>query len=507
MAICAGILARIQAHLLQVLLLLLSSAMLVLLAQAVTGRIAHPYCLEWMEGAMVDHVARVLDGKRLYVPPSLEFVPYIYSPMFYWASAAVAWVIGLGYLPLRIVSVAATAGTLVCIMAFVRRERGSWLAAIAGAALFAGTYPLSGHFIDLGRVDSLSICLLLWSAFAVRFGSGRSSVAIAAVLMLLAFFTKQSAAILAVPMAVYLFWASRRRCFWFVGLLAVLGVATNVAMDIVHDGWYWYYTNRVVDGHAKIWKTIHLVVRNDLAMPFCFAIAVSALVFLRRASAGGRSHGRLFYGMLFAGLALTAVMGRVHSGGYMNVLMPWHAGIAVLFGVGIHAAHARNGHEPSRLRHYAVLLASIQLALLWWDPTHSIPAPGDIAAGDAWVAKIKAVPGRVWVTHRSHMGVLAGKEPHAHMMAMLDVMRSEAEYRKSKSKLGKEVDEALSTQRFELVITDNYDFWFLPTLRRFYDRDGVDWFDGNRDAFWARSGARLRPELGHKPRQSGARPR
>jgi hypothetical protein len=41
----------------------------------------YPFELEWLEGASVVHVQRVLDGRPLYVPPSLDFVPFIYPPL------------------------------------------------------------------------------------------------------------------------------------------------------------------------------------------------------------------------------------------------------------------------------------------------------------------------------------------------------------------------------------------------------------------------------------------
>src|SRR5690606_21399910 len=60
------------------------------------ARIGHPFELEWMGGAFVDHVCRVLDGQSIYVAPSADFVPFLYTPLYMYASAAVARVIGEG---------------------------------------------------------------------------------------------------------------------------------------------------------------------------------------------------------------------------------------------------------------------------------------------------------------------------------------------------------------------------------------------------------------------------
>src|SRR5262245_11397892 len=67
-------------------------------------RARFPYDLEWMEGGALVHVARILEGSPLYVPPSLEFTPYIYTPLYWYVSAGFAKVMGLSLFTLRLVS-------------------------------------------------------------------------------------------------------------------------------------------------------------------------------------------------------------------------------------------------------------------------------------------------------------------------------------------------------------------------------------------------------------------
>ena len=89
-------------------------------------RMRYPYELEWMEGAAVDHVRWILSGRPLYVEPSLEFTPFIYTPLYFYLAAAVSKVLGVGFLPLRLVSFLASLGCLWLIGRFVQRETGSW---------------------------------------------------------------------------------------------------------------------------------------------------------------------------------------------------------------------------------------------------------------------------------------------------------------------------------------------------------------------------------------------
>src|SRR3989442_8845140 len=76
------------------------------------ARLVYPYELEWIEGGLADEVLAILRGQAPYAQPSLHLVAFIYPPLYFYASAAVAVLIGPGFLPLRLVSFAATSATL-----------------------------------------------------------------------------------------------------------------------------------------------------------------------------------------------------------------------------------------------------------------------------------------------------------------------------------------------------------------------------------------------------------
>src|SRR5881397_1430030 len=75
----------------------LAVAVLFILVYVVVAalRMGYPYELEWMEGGAVDHVRRLLDGKPIYVAPSLDFIPYIYPPFYFLLSAGASWILGV----------------------------------------------------------------------------------------------------------------------------------------------------------------------------------------------------------------------------------------------------------------------------------------------------------------------------------------------------------------------------------------------------------------------------
>src|SRR3982074_2006529 len=86
------------------LLFLVSAAALVNLACAFARRFAYPYDLEWMEGGMLCHALRLVEGQPIYAPPSVDFIPYLYTPGYPWLLFALSKIFPLGYALGRAVS-------------------------------------------------------------------------------------------------------------------------------------------------------------------------------------------------------------------------------------------------------------------------------------------------------------------------------------------------------------------------------------------------------------------
>jgi hypothetical protein len=139
------------------------------------ARIAYPYEIEWMEGGSLEHVERILTGRPIYVKPSLDFIPYIYTPAYYYVAAAVSQITGIGFTPLRLVSFLASLVCFTLVFEFVRREGGSASCGVISAGLFAATFRLGGAWFDVARVDSLFMLFCWGRDYAEAVGNnGRS---------------------------------------------------------------------------------------------------------------------------------------------------------------------------------------------------------------------------------------------------------------------------------------------------------------------------------------------
>ena len=413
-------------------------------------RLGHPYELEWMEGGVIEHVRRILDGKKLYVPPTLEFVPFIYTPLYYYLGAALAKVFGLGFAPLRALSLVCSLGATALVHSFVRREVKDKTSAWLAAALFLGTYGASAAWLDLARVDSLFLLFALAAAWLVRFVRTPAGLLGAAALSALAFFTKQNALLLAAALGGYLLVSELRRAAWYVVPTAVLIGGGALWLDRIHDGWFWYYVFWLPQQHPWVKPMFADFWRHDLfpAVGVAALVAVLALVVRRR--------HRRFYLFFTAALMGIGWSGRLHFGGWTNTLLPAFACIAVLAGIGMRElrsmASALSAPRRDAVRLFLALAAAMQLGLLHYSPRRLVPRARDEVAGRELYDKLRAIDGEVWVLGPGYLAARAGKRSYAHEWAIRDVLNfgGGAPGRE----LSREIREAIRDRRFDAIVSE-----------------------------------------------------
>jgi 4-amino-4-deoxy-L-arabinose transferase-like glycosyltransferase len=412
----------------------------------------YPFELEWIEGGMVDAVQRLVDGRPLYVAPSLDYVPFIYAPLWFHVTAALSRVFGVGFFAARFVSFLSSIGVIALVARFVHKETGARLPALAAAGLFAATYPIAASFYDLARVDSLFLVLLLGALYVVRFHEGARGAVAAAVLFALAFFTKQSAPIVFAPVALHLVLADRRRGALFAAVGAGLMVGGALAYDAVSGGWFRHFVVTLPAGHTLVKRVLlHFWIELLLMLGIACAFAVVHLVLERR------PRERRFHFFAAAGMFGASLAGRMHLGGWANVLAPAFVSLAILFGLGLHAALARVAALPEArariLSHVVLLAAAGQLAVRAYDPRPFLPAAAHAEAWRGVIAQVQAVAGDVFVPAHGFVGPRAGKPAHAHQMAISDELRAGAG--DSAAQLRRAIRRALVEKRFAAIVLDN----------------------------------------------------
>lgn len=415
-------------------------------------RLGYPYELDWMEGGSVELAGRVLAGHSLYAPPSLSFVGWAYPPLYYWVTAAVAKVAGLGFFPLRLVSTLSALAAMATLGSIVVRESGDRIAALLAAGLFAATYKLSGSWFDVGRVDSLFVALTLVAlAWGVRARDANGG-ALLGVLAFLAFFTKQTALIAIAPALLYLVLTRRRVGVAAAVTLAALVVSSTVIADALTGGWYRYYVFSELAGQAwvsQLWLEFwrHDILSSEWPLAALLALTGASWAMQRRPRRRlAWSNG--YWLAAAAGLLAAAWISRLHTGGYRNVLIPAYAATALLAGLALAAARRRSGAISA----VAGGLVVAQLALLIYSIGGVLPSARDRIAGAELIARLRALPGPVLVLRHPWYAAEVGKGNFAQGEAIGDVIRSAAP--RGRRALRPSLQTALETERIQAVVLD-----------------------------------------------------
>ncbi|HET6793549.1 MAG TPA: glycosyltransferase family 39 protein, partial [Acidimicrobiales bacterium] len=235
-----------------VVLVTLSGAALAAYVWVALSRMGSPGALEWMEGGVAGHVGRVLAGHSVYGPPSLSFTPYLYTPLFYYVGAAFSAVLGAGLWPLRLVSFLSSIALVAAIGRLVWWDTRSRWAAAGAAGLFLACFRLGGAWLDLARVDTLCLALLMWSLVLARGATGARRAALAGFLAVLAVMTKQVALVPALAVIPHLAIGGRRRAAAYSLTLGAGLAAATVLLQVTSRGWFLYYALRLPLHHRIV---------------------------------------------------------------------------------------------------------------------------------------------------------------------------------------------------------------------------------------------------------------
>ncbi len=435
-------------------------------------RVPHPFELEWMEGGSLHHLARIVAGQALYPAPSIDFVPFPYPPFYYWLASYLTPIFGVSFASLRVVSFASTLGVFLVIAAFVRNEGGDRSLALISAGFFAATFRASGAYMDVARIDSLFVLLLLSCVYLLRVRRDAIGLVAAGLLAFLATWTKQTAPVALAPLLLWCAYEDhakhalsllrwRRTPIFAASFLLPLILATLLT-NTGESSHFLFYVLGAQSGHAIRYDKIPGFFTSDLLFVMPIPILVLVLNAVMNRGAWSRSSA-LFYATFAAGVAAACLVPRIKVGGALNNLIPIHACLAVLGGVGLVKLLAM----PRRAGWLVPALAGavvVQFLVCLYDPRIALPADSDVEKGDRLVARLRALSGEVLIPAQGYLAWMAGKKQHAHQMPVDDLSRS-----------GLAEDEALRESFASAIASRRFDFIIDSTSRflRSYPDDRV----------------------------------
>jgi hypothetical protein len=466
-----------------------------LLIQAIAGRAGYPYDLEWMEGGMLHHALRIRLGLGIYVPPSADFIPYLYTPLYPTLLALFGGPTGPSYLLGRAVSIAGLVGiagtALASLLSVARRPLGP---ALAGAALalglFAACYPFVDGWYDLVRADTLFLFMVTAGIAGLPYWArsdggivGHGKVAAGATLMALAFFCKQTGVFYVAFGGVIVLLANWRRAPTYIAMAGALGLGGSWALSRATRGWFWIYVSEVHRAHdfnlPRFYASFRYILWHfpEASAAIAAALVLVAITAWRR----GVPRGARPFLLWTSAYAVSTVVGAVGWGtefAHFNAYMPALLHGALAAGAAVPAAYAcaralwgprrGAGAIATACAAAAAIPLAVTCALARWQPRSFIPTDADVAAGDRLIRRIRALDGDVWIPSHPWYAALAGKTPRVHRMGIKDVTTRQT---RAVEDIVEGLGDALRRHRFAAIVLDNRDaFLEVPALGQHYHR-------------------------------------
>jgi Dolichyl-phosphate-mannose-protein mannosyltransferase len=405
------------------------------------SRLTYPFTVEWLESNSLVEVHRILAGQQLYPAPTAGYVPDGYPPLYFDVSAAVASVLGVSYLPLRLVSLVSSLACFALLGRLVQRETGSAAAGTAAAGLFASVYFATHTWFDVGRVDSLFLALSIGGLYAARWMRRTRGAIFAGALLAAAALTKQTGIAEGVVVLAALAFGPRRGLLCVAALTeaAVLGISTLV-LGLGSGGWYVYYVFELMSQHPLNYGAIGGFWTQIL--PVLGIAACAALIGALRAPL-----------VLLAGcgaLVVESYATLVHSGGDVNDLLPAYLAVALLAGLAMGRQRAWWVAGASG----ALVLAQSTWLLAGFHPAQAIPTSADRAVGVGLTAGLRALGGTVAIPGDPGLSLLAGMTPAAaHEDAAYDVLRGSD--LTAITSFTSSLEHAIATYQYSAIILDS----------------------------------------------------
>jgi hypothetical protein len=393
------------------LLVVLSGLMVLTFLVAASRRLHFAFEYDWIEDGMLASVRHIRSGLPLYQAPSVNFTPYLYTPIYIYAAAALSKLTGIGYPALRLLSIVSTLGCFAVLYALVYSEVRRHIAAIAAVGLFAACYPAVVASFDIGRVDMLYLFFVLCALYATRW----LNPVVAALLWVCAFQTKQGVLPIALLALCYHWQRPRRLALGVASFVAALAASIFWLNHATH-GWYNYYVFGLAGGFGYVVQRVLRFIPTDLLAPCGIAVVVmAAALFL--APPRLRGLGLSFYTLSSVGMIAFTAYIRFHRGANENSLLPMYAWVAVLFGLALgrlSLLFEASGSAQAKAALAVLLLAACtQLTAHIYSPGEFQPLPREIVARNAFEAQLRSIPGDVLVFSHPEDGLMAGKPLYA----------------------------------------------------------------------------------------------
>jgi hypothetical protein len=462
-------------HYLEIFLVLLALGYVLEFVVIGSIRLSYSYELEWIEGAKFDEMYRIFEGQSIYTIPSIFFIPLSYTPLFFYLSAGLMRITGVGFIAPRLISILSTTGSFLLLYALVRKETGRHSMGIIAAGIYAACYQFTGTWMDMAKVDPLFLFLVLASFFFSQEPYRWWKLITGGILFAAAFFTKQ------VAFPVFLVFAPislivTKGKTWLQWLTAlVVGTLIFGALEITSNGWFSFFCVRSImhhplgSGWLDFWKSLMVKTWPAILLALIYVITVVLDTLKHR-----RCSSRITWQYLGFAAALIAGswINTLKIWSYKNTFLPACMSLALLSGLGFRIDVNVRIKTGNTVRNFPLLhsvflvLLFTQFYLLYYHPFELIPTPRERQAAQAIIKRLSELPGEVLVFNHGFVNHMAGKTAYLHNSALGDILVAKPSpgsdaFKKREGAIHL-LDQALSEQTFDWIVLDTPETSWAP---------------------------------------------
>jgi hypothetical protein len=374
----------------------------------------------------------------------------VYTPFYYYVTALIMKIGGVGLWSGRLISVFSTLLTAAIAGRIVWRETSSSILAFSSLALYLAFYHITGFFYDIVRMDALAVFLVAASVYASLYF--RRGYLIAALFVAFAYFTKQQMLFILPAIAIGLAFRNKKQALWFSVSSVGLIVFGTLILNWETNGWYQFYTLTIPSIKAAqgfSWLTAIEFFPKWIFSAFGFFTLIVAVAIAMLGKKSLRNHWPILWAAYLMALISSAIsIG--NFGGYQNVFMPLTLMTAIVFPLSIHVIADALPAWPGLVRGM-ILLAFLSLAYNPLGEKMLFASARQQRAGDEFITKLKSIPGDVWIPFHGYIGTLAGKPTHVHFMAMNDAL---VPHDSASIRFQHQIDSSLAAHSFSAIILD-----------------------------------------------------
>lgn len=412
--------------------------------------VLYPYEWSTMDGYFVYHGLRLLSGQPIYFGYESILTPFEYVPLYPAVIGTLAKVFGVGVWYERVFGVACAVGMAAIIFRTVMKSRPNRTAALCAALMFFAPATLSVWFLVRG-IDIFAALLAL-AGVAVAANEdrpGKQRLIWATLLLVLAFYAKQTALLPAAGVVVYVMSREFKR-----GLAMGLGFGLAVAgllllFQRMSGGWF--FENTFVTTSMNPYYPRQLV---HFWRDFALILFVALPVALVRAWRGvGRRPDIWTLYFLFT-LLLTFLAAKV--GAALSYFLPLLSAVCIHVGLWL----ADDGLFERRPRVYGcVLLLLLVQSVSFFADRIPIPTREDYRQAEKLDAQIRAHPGPLLIERIDSFATRSGRELNVEAVQLPVLIM-----RRTFDPLP--LLNAVDDKEFSLIVYSGIYFGGIPALKR-----------------------------------------